>query len=132
MDKPELNRREFQRLAGAALGGMMLGAGVLESSLLAADENPVFEEKKSLMLSEPHVCRGLNTCKGKGADKKNSCTEPARAPRPKNTAATKTMLARVRGAAAPIPAKTLAKRWANAACRSAPRPGRKPVPASSN
>jgi hypothetical protein len=67
MDKSELNRREFQRLTGAALGGMLLGAGALKSSLLAADApaNP--------LLGDNHVCRGLNTCKGKGADKKNSC-----------------------------------------------------------
>jgi hypothetical protein len=68
MDKSELNRREFQRLTGAALGGMLLGAGALKSSLLAApaaDSNP--------LLGDNHVCRGLNTCKAKGADKKNSC-----------------------------------------------------------
>jgi hypothetical protein len=67
MDKSEFNRREFQRLTGAALGGMLIGAGALKSSLLAADapSNP--------LLGDPHVCRGLNTCKGKSADKKNSC-----------------------------------------------------------
>lgn len=27
----------------------------------------------SLMLEEPHVCRGLNTCKGKGASGDNAC-----------------------------------------------------------
>ncbi len=67
MDKSELNRREFQRLTGAALGGMLLGAGALKSSLFAA------EEKNPLISTKDHVCRGLNTCKGQGADKKNSC-----------------------------------------------------------
>ncbi|HEV3416891.1 MAG TPA: hypothetical protein VG056_08770, partial [Pirellulales bacterium] len=66
MDKSELNRREFQRLTGAALGGMLLGAGALNSSLFAADE-------KNPMLGDAHICRGINTCKGKGADKQNSC-----------------------------------------------------------
>ena len=65
MDRSDLSRREFQRLTGAALGGMLLGAGALKSSVLAADQNP--------LLGDNHVCRGLNTCKGKGADKKNSC-----------------------------------------------------------
>jgi hypothetical protein len=67
MDRTDLSRREFQRLTGAALGGMVLGAGALKSSLLAADA------EKNPLLGDNHVCRGLNTCKGKGADKKNSC-----------------------------------------------------------
>ncbi len=29
--------------------------------------------KKNLLLSEPHVCRGLNTCKSVGATKDNAC-----------------------------------------------------------
>jgi hypothetical protein len=64
MDRTELNRREFQRLGAAALGGMMLGAAGL-SSVARAAENP--------LLSDPHVCRGINTCKGKGASKSNDC-----------------------------------------------------------
>ena len=111
MDKSELNRREFQRLTGAALGGMLLGAGALKSSLLAApaaDSNP--------LLGDNHVCRGLNTCKAKGADKKNSCAEPVPAPSPRSTPATRPMIARDKGAAAPIPAKTPARAWASAAC----------------
>ncbi len=64
MDRTELNRREFQRLGAAALGGMMLGAAGL-TSVARADENP--------LLSDPHVCRGINTCKGKGASGKNDC-----------------------------------------------------------
>jgi hypothetical protein len=64
MDRKEMNRREFQRLGAAALGGMMLGAAGLQS-VVHAEDNP--------LLSDPHVCRGLNTCKGKGADGKNTC-----------------------------------------------------------
>jgi hypothetical protein len=30
-------------------------------------------DSSNLLLSEPHVCRGLNTCKGKGADGRNAC-----------------------------------------------------------
>ena len=67
MEKSDLNRREFQRLAGAALGGLVLGAGALNSNLFAKDE------EKNPLLGDAHVCRGINTCKGKGADKKNSC-----------------------------------------------------------
>jgi hypothetical protein len=64
MDRTELNRREFQRLGAAAFGGMLLGAAGLQA-VVRADENP--------LLSDPHVCRGINTCKGKGASGKNDC-----------------------------------------------------------
>lgn len=65
MNPSEMNRRDFQRLTLAAFGGMVAGAEAV-SEVFAADEvNP--------LLSEPHVCRGLNTCKGKGAGKQNAC-----------------------------------------------------------
>jgi hypothetical protein len=31
------------------------------------------DKKKNPLLEEPHVCRGLNTCKGKGKGEKNAC-----------------------------------------------------------
>jgi hypothetical protein len=65
MERSEMNRRDFQRLTAAAFGGAVLGVG-MQSSLSAA-------EAESPMLGDPHVCRGLNTCKGKGAGKSNSC-----------------------------------------------------------
>jgi len=68
MEKSDLNRRDFQRLAAAAVGGLLAGAS-LNSAALGADE----KKKKNPLLVEPHVCRGLNTCKGKAADKKNAC-----------------------------------------------------------
>ena len=64
MDQSDMNRREFQRLAAAAFGGVVLGAAGLQA-IAHADDNP--------LLSDPHVCRGLNTCKGKGASGKNTC-----------------------------------------------------------
>ena len=67
MDRSELSRREFQKLTGAALGGLFLGAGMLSS--LRADD----DAKDNPLLGDSHVCRGINTCKGKGADKKNDC-----------------------------------------------------------
>lgn len=59
-----VSRRDFHRLAGAAVGGLVLGAPL---SAHAADLDP------SRILTDPHVCRGLNTCKGKGKSKDNSC-----------------------------------------------------------
>ena len=65
MNDSQMNRRDFQRLTAAAFGGVIAGGSMLRSAL--ADDAP-----KSL-LEEPHVCRGLNTCKGKGAGAKNDC-----------------------------------------------------------
>ena len=75
MDNSDLTRRDFQRLSMAAFGGMLLGA----SAGQAADEKGKDKEKeaddkkKNPLLVEPHVCRGLNTCKNKGSSKKNDC-----------------------------------------------------------
>ena len=70
MQAPEPNRREFTKLAAAAMGGLLAGLGAVR----AADEKPKPKDpKKPLLLQEPHVCRGLNSCKGKGAGAKNDC-----------------------------------------------------------
>lgn len=68
MDHARLNRRDFQRLSMAAFGGAVLGSA-LPASALADDA----EADRSLLLDEPHVCRGLNTCKSKGASGENAC-----------------------------------------------------------
>jgi hypothetical protein len=72
MDNDKLNRRDFERLTAAAVGGLLAGAGLAHPAL-AADEAPKKDPKKNPMLGEPHVCRGINMCKGLGADKKNAC-----------------------------------------------------------
>lgn len=70
------SRRDFHRLTSAALGGMMLGSAAgcgdkpqeeNEAGDAATTATPVSQAK------EIHVCRGLNTCKGKGADGNNQC-----------------------------------------------------------
>ena len=66
-----MDRRDFQKLAMAALGGALAGA-----SLVRADDKDKPKAKtadKSVWLQEPHVCRGLNTCKNKGKSEKNDC-----------------------------------------------------------
>jgi hypothetical protein len=68
-----VNRRDFTRLAAAALGGVMAGAKIAAAED-KKDEAPKKKDvKKPLLLQEPHVCRGLNTCKGKGKGGKNDC-----------------------------------------------------------
>ena len=79
MNGPTLNRRDLYRLAFAALGGLTAGA------LVGCGGNPTTEgkapadagsgEKLSRLLEDPHVCRGINTCKNKG--KKGTTNECA-------------------------------------------------------
>jgi hypothetical protein len=63
-DSTSMSRRDFNKLTVAAFGGVLLGATITGR---AADHDP------SLLLKDPHTCRGLNTCKGKGKGAKNSC-----------------------------------------------------------
>ncbi len=69
MDYRELNRRSFGKLAAAALGGLLAGAGL--GLAKAAEEKK--DAEKPLMSQEPNICRGLNVCKGKGKGGKNDC-----------------------------------------------------------
>ncbi|MFQ5733556.1 MAG: hypothetical protein ACE5KM_16580, partial [Planctomycetaceae bacterium] len=84
MNGSDLNRRQFTKLTAAAFGGVVAG------SLVGCGKTPA---KKSvdkggngsngkngddthdatLLTQEPHVCRGLNTCKDKGVTKSNAC-----------------------------------------------------------
>ena len=65
----DLSRRDFSKLSLAAFSGMLMGTmsgpgcATVESEKMAV----------ALLLDEPHVCRGLNTCKGKGKGGKNEC-----------------------------------------------------------
>ena len=69
-----MNRRDFTRLAAAALGGVMAGAKLAAADDKVEKPKPKPKDKdKPLLLQEPHVCRGLNTCKGKGFGGKNDC-----------------------------------------------------------
>jgi hypothetical protein len=70
MERSELNRRDFHKLAAAALGGLAAGAGLVNAEDKKEDKKT---SKKNPLLLEPHVCRGLNTCKTMGKGKKNDC-----------------------------------------------------------
>jgi hypothetical protein len=71
MERTNLNRREFHSLAAAAVGGAIAGsiAGCGETPKKADDTDVSAAGKPK----ELHLCKGLNTCEGKGADGKNSC-----------------------------------------------------------
>ena len=80
MSRPDLNRRDFHQLSMAAFGGVIAGslAGCREAAQPAAapGEGAAGGEEAaavSLLLVEPHVCRGLNTCKNLGKSKQNEC-----------------------------------------------------------
>jgi len=92
MNECNMNRRDFTRLATAALSGIAAGvlagcdgsdqAGPASSggskdvasagptkSVTEAVEQPGVEYNEAFLLQEPHVCRGLNACSNKGACK---------------------------------------------------------------
>jgi hypothetical protein len=73
MDSQNLNRRAFGKLAAAALGGLLAGAGLGAAADKDKDAPKPKDKDKPLMSQEPHICRGLNTCKGKGKGGKNDC-----------------------------------------------------------
>jgi hypothetical protein len=64
MHDHELNRRDFSKLTMAAFSGMLAGT----TTSFAARE-----DTDSPLLHDPHICRGLNTCKGKGKGEQNAC-----------------------------------------------------------
>jgi len=70
----ELSRREFTKWAAAAMGGLVAG---LSAGRVRADDKVDEPKKKDpdkpLLLQEPHVCRGLNTCKAEAKGKNNDC-----------------------------------------------------------
>lgn len=65
----DLSRRDFSKLTLAAFGGAVAGAMLGDRALRADDKKTA----APLILNDPHICCGLNTCKGKGKDAKNSC-----------------------------------------------------------
>jgi hypothetical protein len=73
MKRADMNRRDFTKLTAAALGGMLAGASLGRADDKKDDKPKAKDPKKPLLLQEPHVCRGLNTCKGKGKGGKNEC-----------------------------------------------------------
>jgi hypothetical protein len=74
MARPELNRRDFTQLAAAALGGLLTGAAAVRADDKKDDQkDKPKSDKKNPLLQEPHVCRGLNICKGMGKGGKNEC-----------------------------------------------------------
>jgi len=70
------SRRRFNQLAAAALGGTLAGI-TLGCSGGKSDTPPatsaVKYDENLLLVGDPHICRGLNLCKGQGKSKSNEC-----------------------------------------------------------
>ncbi len=95
MNRTELNRRDFHRLSAAALGGVVTGSligctgqqgadeaagtipadGAVGTGGASATDTAAGDagHQVALLMEEPHVCRGLNSCKGTGSSKDNAC-----------------------------------------------------------
>lgn len=65
MSENKVSRRSFSSLSLAAAAGIIAGSGAA-SAEKKADEKKEFPVDPALLLHDPNVCRGLNTCKGKG------------------------------------------------------------------
>lgn len=73
MSSSEINRRTFNNLTAAALGGLAAGtlAGCGGEKPAAKPNGP--EGTKATAAADVHLCRGLNDCKSKGAGGDNAC-----------------------------------------------------------
>jgi hypothetical protein len=85
MNDKALKRRDLCRLALAALGGLTAGASVgcgggkmQTATVKDEDKNEKEVDATPRLLQDPHVCRGINTCKNKGKKgTTNECTGQA-------------------------------------------------------
>ncbi len=87
MNAKDLTRRDFSKLSVAALGGALAGTvmvgcgdnkdgdadGKKADDKKGADSGGGDTHNVAYLLEEPHVCRGLNTCKDKGKGGGNDC-----------------------------------------------------------
>jgi len=68
------DRRRFHHLLGAAFGGLVAGTAVgCSGKGSTASDGAAAGAAAAADLGDKHACRGLNACKGQGADGKNAC-----------------------------------------------------------
>jgi hypothetical protein len=76
MAERNLDRRDFNKLTTAALGGLAAGSllGCNQGAKPpAADGDKAPGGETTIAKADIHLCRGLNECKGQGKDGKNDC-----------------------------------------------------------
>jgi hypothetical protein len=71
MREERLDRRDFNKLTTAALGGLAAGSLLGCRSEPAAGPGP--DATPVASGGEKHLCRGLNECKGQGKGGENAC-----------------------------------------------------------
>ncbi len=69
----EMNRRDFNKMVLSVVGGLMAGASVGCGKSEAPKKDPESAKKPEAAVAEKHVCKGFNSCKGKGQGGKNEC-----------------------------------------------------------
>ena len=74
----DLTRRDFTKLTVAALAGATIGCGKAEQAPAPSAGGGAAKLLKEVgedspLLKEPHVCRGLNACKGTARGGGNAC-----------------------------------------------------------
>jgi hypothetical protein len=69
MKNGDVSRRDFNKLTLAALGGALAGSLLGRAGAAAAADKAAVDPA----LKDPHLCCGLNTCKGHGKGGKNDC-----------------------------------------------------------
>ena len=87
MVRSNLTRRDFNKLAAAAFGGVVTGTlvGCGDKTEKTDGKSPEGSDGKgdgaapdtgdvTELMKEPHVCKGLNTCKGNGKGGGNDCS----------------------------------------------------------
>ena len=70
MPQQSWDRRKFNELSAAAIGGLVAGSLAGCGSQPPGNKVPT---ASSISAGEKHLCRGLNDCKGQGAGGKNDC-----------------------------------------------------------
>ncbi|MBI4558690.1 MAG: hypothetical protein HY706_14005 [Candidatus Hydrogenedentes bacterium] len=61
-----VSRRNFSKLTLAAAAGMVAGSSTALAAEGSGTKKKEFPVDPALLLQDPNVCRGLNSCKGKG------------------------------------------------------------------
>ncbi len=74
MSDSNFKRRDFHKLTMAAVSGLIAGGAAGQTASAQDDSGKTkLTMDPALLAQEPHVCRGLNTCKGKAKGGDNSC-----------------------------------------------------------
>jgi hypothetical protein len=74
-----MDRRDFHKWTLAAFGGVMAGCSKPAAPVVntpppgSSMDDMLLTDAENLIIDEPHVCRGLNSCKGLGKGGDNAC-----------------------------------------------------------